>query len=102
MCYIEPMSKIDTSKYTKWPDFKKEILFSPKVKKEYDALEAEYALIDSLISARLSKKMTQAELAEKTGLKQAAIARLEGGDSNPTFATLTKIAKVLDKKVVLV
>jgi DNA-binding XRE family transcriptional regulator len=101
MCYIEHMSKIDTSKFTKWPDFKKEILSNPVVKKEYDALEAEFALIDSLISARIAKKMTQAELAEKAGMKQAAVARLEGGDSNPTFATLTKIAKVLDKKVVL-
>lgn len=96
------MSKIEKNKFTAWQDFKKELLSDPEVKKEYDALEAEYALIDSLISARLSKKMTQAELAEKAGLKQTAVARLEGGDSNPTFATLTKIAKVLDKKVVLV
>ena len=46
--------------------------------------------------------MTQAELAKKAGMKQEAVARLEGGDSNPTFTTLTKIAKALDKKVVLV
>lgn len=96
------MSKIEKNKFNAWQDFKKELLSDPEVKKGYDALEAEYALIDSLISARLSKKMTQAELAEKAGLKQAAVARLEGGDSNPTFATLTKIAKVLDKKVALV
>ena len=96
------MKKIDTSKFTTYDEFLAESLLDPEFKKEYDALEAEYALIDSLISARLSKKMTQSELAEKTGLKQAAIARLEGGDSNPTFATLTKIAKVLDKKVVLI
>lgn len=95
------MKKIDTSKFTTYEEFLAKSLLDPEFKKEYDALEAEYALIDSLISARISKKMTQAELAEKAGLKQAAIARLEGGDSNPTFATLTKIAKVLDKKVVL-
>ncbi len=95
------MSKVDTSKFTNWKDFKKEVLSDLEVKKEYDALEAEFALIDSMISARLAKKMTQAELAEKAGMKQEAVARLEGGDSNPTFATLTKIAKVLDKKVVL-
>lgn len=95
------MKKIDTSKFTTYEEFLAEALLDPEFKKEYDALEAEFALIDSLISARLSKKMTQAELAEKAGMKQEAIARLEGGDSNPTFATLTKIAKVLDKKVVL-
>ena len=101
MCYIKTMSKVDTNKFTTWEEFRNELLSDPEVKKEYDALEAEFALIDSLISARLSKKMTQAELAKQAGMKQAAVARLEGGDSNPTFATLTKIAKVLDKKVVL-
>ena len=95
------MKKIDTSKFTTYEEFLAKSLLDPEFKLEYDALEAEYTLIDSLISARLSKKMTQAELAEKAGMKQEAIARLEGGDSNPTFATLTKIAKVLDKKVVL-
>lgn len=95
------MSKVDTSKFTNWEDFRKEVLSDPEVKKEYDALEAEYALIDSLISARLSKKMTQSELAKKAGMKQEAVARLEGGDSNPTLATLSKIAKALDKKVVI-
>ena len=101
MCYIKAMSKVDTSKFTTWEEFRDELLSDPETKKEYDALEAEFALIDSLISARLSKKMTQAELAEKAGMKQEAVARLEGGESNPTFATLTKIARVLDKKVVL-
>lgn len=95
------MSKVDTSKFTDWKDFKKEVLSDSGVKKEYDALEVEFALINSLISARLAKKMTQADLAKKAGMKQEAVARLEGGDSNPTFATLTKIAKALDKKVVL-
>ncbi|NCQ54576.1 transcriptional regulator [Candidatus Saccharibacteria bacterium CG_4_9_14_0_2_um_filter_41_9] len=95
------MNKIDTSKFPTFEEFKAEALSDPEVKKEYDALEAEFALIDSLISARLEKKMTQSELAKKAGMKQEAVARLEGGDSNPTFATLTKIAKALDKKVVL-
>ena len=95
------MSKVDISKFSDWKDLKRELLSDPKVKKEYDALEDEFALIESLISARLAKKMTQAELAEKIGMKQAAIARLEGGESNPTLLTLSKIAKALDKKVVL-
>jgi DNA-binding XRE family transcriptional regulator len=96
------MSKIDTSKFTTWDEFKKETLSDPEVRKEYDALEAEFALVEAVISARLAKKMTQAELAQKAGMKQEAIARLEGGDSNPTYATLVKVAKALDRKVALV
>ena len=84
-----------------WSEFKKELLSNPVVKNEYDALEDEFALIEALISARVSKKMTQKELAEKVGMKQTAIARLESGESNPTYLTLSKIAKVLGKKVAL-
>ena len=96
------MSKQKSDKYYSWEDLKTELLSDPVVKKEYDALEDEFALIESLISARLAKKMTQSELAIKVGMKQAAIARLEGGESNPTYSTLSKIAKVLDKKVALI
>ena len=96
------MGKIDVNEFTDWEDFKKELLSDPEVKKEYDALEDEFALIENLISARLAKKMTQKELADKVGMKQAAIARLEGGESNPTYSTLTRIAKALDKKVALI
>lgn len=96
------MGKIDVNEFTDWEDFKKELLSDPEVKKEYDALEDEFALIENLISARLAKKMTQKELADKVGMKQAAIARLESGESNPTYSTLTRIAKALDKKVALI
>lgn len=96
------MSKLDANKFSNWEDLKKELLSDPEVKKEYDALEDEFALIESLISARLAKKMTQSELAKRVGMKQTAIARLEGGESNPTYSTLSKIAKVLDKKVALI
>jgi DNA-binding XRE family transcriptional regulator len=96
------MSKIDISKFTTYEEFKTKALKDPEFKREYDALEAEFALVKEVISARLAKKMTQAELAKKAGMKQEAIARLEGGDSNPTYATLTKVAKALDKKVAFV
>ena len=96
------MGKIDVNEFTDWEDFKEELLSDSEVKKEYDALEDEFALIENLISARLAKKMTQKELGEKVGMKQAAIARLEGGESNPTYSTLTRIAKALDKKVALI
>ena len=59
-----------------WSEFKKELLSNPVVKNEYDALEDEFALIEALISARVSKKMTQKELAEKIGKEREYIARI--------------------------
>jgi DNA-binding XRE family transcriptional regulator len=92
----------NTSKFTTYDDFKTTTLKDADVKAEYDALEDEFNLISELIKARTAKNLTQADLAEKTGLKQAAIARLESGGSNPSYKTLTKVAKALDKKVALV
>ena len=45
--------------------------------------------------ARKRKKagMTQADLAEKTGIDQAAISRIEKGRANPTLNTLDALAK---------
>jgi DNA-binding XRE family transcriptional regulator len=96
------MKKIDTSKFTTLEELMVKALKDPEFKKEYDALEPEFSLINDLISARLAKKMTQAELAVKTGMQQEAIARLESGSSNPRYSTLSRVAKVLDKKVALV
>jgi len=45
---------------------------------------------------REEKHLTQAALADKVGVSQAYIAKLEGGDKkNPTLALLKKIAKAL-------
>jgi DNA-binding XRE family transcriptional regulator len=65
-------------------------------------LEPEYRLAEELIAARLHKRSTQSELAQKAGVKQAYIARLEGGTGNPTIATVNKVARVLGKRLKLV
>ena len=41
--------------------------------------------------ARLTMNLTQRELAERSGVPQATIARIEAGLVSPRFATLTKI-----------
>ena len=74
----------------------------PEYRKEYDALEDEFRLIELMISLRREKKLTQAQLAKKVGMKQAAIARLESGKANPSFKTLNRVAKALDKKITFV
>ncbi len=48
-----------------------------------------------LLNARKSKKMTQDELADKTGLSQAAISQFEKDQRVPVPATISKIAKCL-------
>lgn len=50
---------------------------------------------------RLKKKVSQSELAARTGLKQSYISRIEGGKANPSLNTILKITKALEADLVL-
>lgn len=82
-------------KYRNFNELKKELLKDPKVKVEYDRLEPEFMLIESVIRKRLERKMTQKVLARKMKTKQSAISRLESGRANPSFQFLQKVATAL-------
>ncbi len=83
----------------KFDDLKTELLKDPEVKKAYDALEPEYKIKRMLIEARIEKNLTQKELAELIGTKQANISRLESGTYNPSIKFLQKVAKSLGKEL---
>lgn len=78
-----------------WNEFKKELLKDPEVRKEYDMLTPYYEVISQVIGARIKRKLTQKQLAEKVGTKQSAIARFESGNSNPSLDFLQKIASAM-------
>ena len=78
---------------------KKDFLKNKKIKKEYDRLKPEFDAIAEVIQRRIDKGVTQAQLAEKLGTKQSAIARFESGDYNPTLSMLNKIANALGAKL---
>lgn len=78
---------------TNFKDFLNEQLKDPNLKKEYDALRPEMAIIQAMIDARNKTGMTQKELAEKTGITQADISRLENGNANPSLKTLQRLAE---------
>ena len=45
--------------------------------------------------ARRARKMTQAELAERAGLRRTWVSRLEAGRENPTFGNLLAVLDAL-------
>lgn len=85
-----------------YKEYKEKALQNPELRQAYDALEAEYRLASSLIQARLEKSLTQQQLADKAGVTQNTITRLESGTTNPTVGTLTRVASVLGKELRLV
>ena len=76
-----------------------EQLQDEEFKKEYDALEPEFAIIQALIDARKNSGITQKELSQRTGITQADISKLENGNANPSVKTLKKLAKGLNMRL---
>ena len=46
-------------------------------------------------TARMRHRWSQHELAERSGVCQSWISRLERGEENPTLASLTRVAEAL-------
>jgi transcriptional regulator with XRE-family HTH domain len=73
----------------------------PAVKAEFDKLSDEFSLLDEFLKARTSQGLTQAQVAERIGTTQSAVARMESGSGrhSPSLATLTKYADALGCKL---
>lgn len=78
--------------------FKKKMLKNPAVNEEYDALEEEFALINELLGARAKAKLSQAQVAQRMGTSQSAVARMEGGHT-PSLSSLRKYARAVGRRV---
>ena len=78
---------------TNYKDFLNEQLKDVEFKKEYDALDAEFSIIQALLDARKTAGLTQTDLAERTGIAQADISKMENGNANPSLKTLQRLAK---------
>lgn len=65
----------------------------------YAEADAEYSVLETMLKARIEAGLTQAEVAERAGTTQSAIARLEGGAVSPTVDTLRKYAKAVGKRL---
>ncbi len=74
-------------------NLKARLLKDPEVRKEYDALVEEFALIAAMAGARQRASLSQAQLAKRMKTTQSAIARLESGRGRPSTTTLFELVK---------
>ena len=72
--------------------FKNEQMTNHEFAEEYEALQPELDVIKAIIEARTSQNLTQKQLAERTGINQANISKLENGTRNPTINLLKRLA----------
>ena len=68
----------------------------PEFAKEYEEIQPEMNVIRTLVEARTAQNLTQKQLAEKTGIHQADISKLENGTRNPSLRLLQRLADGLD------
>ena len=80
------------------PKFRRMVIYG-EFKKEWDSHELEYQLMMMVLKARNNQNLTQSELAERTGLRQSNISRIEKGQAKPSLTTLCKIAHGLGKRL---
>ena len=63
--------------------YKNKQLQDPEFKAEYERTRPEFEIMHALVDARISQNMTQKELAEKSGIRQSNISRIENGTCKP-------------------
>lgn len=73
----------------------------PESQKEIAVIRKRAQMVAQLIQLREQKRWTQAELAERAGMKQSAIARFESDTTAPRIDTIIRVAMALDADLTL-
>lgn len=76
--------------------FKEKQMKNDEFVKEYETIQPEMDVIRAIVDARTSQNLTQKELAERTGINQADISKLENGTRNPSVNLLKRLAEGMD------
>ncbi|MFI6485547.1 helix-turn-helix domain-containing protein [Nonomuraea sp. NPDC050663] len=82
-----------------WVDKRAEIMSRPGAGTAYEAARLRFELGDAVRQRREELGLTQAELAERAGLKQPAVARFEAGGTMPTIPMLERLAEALEMRL---
>jgi ribosome-binding protein aMBF1 (putative translation factor) len=67
----------------------------PAFREEWERTALARAVATRVVAYRVEHGLSQSGLAREMGVSQPLIARLEGGEHEPTFATLTRLARTL-------
>src|SRR4051794_23842848 len=68
-------------------------LEDPAFRAEYEAQAPRFERAQAFIAARAAAGLTQAELADRLGVSQPVVARLESGNQPPKLDTLQALAR---------
>ncbi|WP_420611067.1 helix-turn-helix domain-containing protein [Candidatus Poriferisodalis sp.] len=75
---------------------------APEVAAQGEVFARAYKIAMQVVDLREKHGLTQGQLAERCGVNQADISRIERGSTSPTARTLQRIADALDADIRLV
>lgn len=73
----------------------------PQAVAELEAFDAHFRLAGEMLALRKARGLTQRQLAQRTGVNQSEISRIEGGSANPTMSTVAVLAGALGAELSL-
>jgi ribosome-binding protein aMBF1 (putative translation factor) len=83
-----------------WEDYKNHVKsISEEEKKNMEEIEEVSAIVSSIIERRQELGMSQRTLAERCGIPQSSVARIETLKTTPKLDTLIKLMQALDLKL---
>ena len=77
------------------------MLASPETRKAYDAMGDEFGMARELIAARARAGLSQADVAQRMGTTQSAVARLESGQRPPSLRSVQRYAQAIGCRAVV-
>lgn len=80
-------------------EIKSKLLEKPGVREEYERQTPEFAAARAIIAARVKAKLTQEQLAERMGVKQPQVAKMESGRRSVGVGTLQKVADATKQRI---
>lgn len=84
-----------------WREIRAGFLADPEVQQAYSDLEPRFAVVRQLIELREKHGWSQRDLAERAGMKQPQLARLETGQVEPKLDTLQRLAKAMGSRLTI-
>lgn len=92
-----PFKEIDVDKL-----IEDKIENNPELKDEFKLIEAELDVIAQIIQARKKKGLSQKEVADRAGVTQQVVSRIENKEHSPNLRNLVKVTNALGLKLKVV
>ena len=91
------MTEINRSR--PFDEYRQKQLRDPEFAANFRALQPEFQIARQVLRLRLTRGLSQAELAERVGTAQPNISRLERATINPSLSFLQRVATALDAEI---